>query len=81
MAFVVEVIVVVVILVQITGVFKFHHLHTAMAVRLSENRYAALAGDGSHLADDSMVAIGFYNVGIQNEEIHSVKWYKSKTRL
>ena len=53
--------------------------HTAMAVRLSENRYAALGsdsfvGDGSHLADDSVVAFAFYNVGIQNTELLSAKW-------
>ncbi len=53
--------------------------HTAMATRLFGNRYAALAsdtflGDGSHLADDSVVAFAFYNIGIQNKELLSAKW-------
>ena len=57
--------------------------HTAMATRLSGNRYAALAsdtslGDGSHLADDSVVAFAFYNVGIPNSELLGQKW-KSKS--
>ena len=52
-----------------------------MATRLSGNRYAILAtdtflGDGSHLADDSVVAFAFYNVGIQNKELLGANFNK-----
>ena len=35
-----------------------------------------LAGDGSHLANDTVVALAYYNVGIQNDEILGAKWKK-----
>ena len=54
-----------------------------MATRLSGNSFAALAsetslGDGPHLADDSVFAFAFYNVGIPNSELLGQKW-KSKS--
>ena len=57
-----------------------------MATRFSGNRYAALAsdtflGDGSHLADDSVVAFAFYNVGILNAELLSTKWPRGQKRV
>ena len=50
-----------------------------MATRLSGNSFRALAsetslGDGPHLADDSVCAFAFYNVGIQNSELLGQKW-------
>ena len=50
-----------------------------MATRLSGNSFAALAsetslGDGPHLADDSVFAFAFYNVGIPNSELLGQKW-------
>ena len=54
-----------------------------MAARSSGSRYAALnsdtddsVGDGSHLADDSVVAFAFYNVGLQNKELLGKNWKK-----
>ena len=57
-----------------------------MPCRLSGNRYAAFAsdtflGDGSHPADDSVVAFAFYNVGVQNSEILSVQWQRRELKL
>ena len=53
----------------------------AMATRLPGNSFAPSAsetflGDGSHLADDIVVAFAFYNVGIQNTELLSANWPK-----
>ena len=52
-----------------------------MATRFSGIRYAPLdsdyfLGDGSHLADESVVAVAFYNVGIPNKELMGTKWKK-----
>ena len=51
-----------------------------MATRLSGNRYAALTSDLSHLADDSVVAFAFYNVGIHDNELQGAKFKKKEKR-
>ena len=43
---------------------------------LSEPGCGGILGDGSHLADESVVAVAFYNVGIPNKELMGTKWKK-----
>jgi len=51
-----------------------------MAFRAAGNRFAALASDGSHLADDSVVAFAFYNVGINEKELSGATFKKNQKR-
>jgi hypothetical protein len=51
-----------------------------MAFRATGNRFAALASDGSHLADDSVVAFAFYNVGINDTELQGATFKKNRKR-
>jgi hypothetical protein len=51
-----------------------------MAFPAAGNRFAALASDGSHLADDSVVAFAFYNVGINEKELSGATFKKNQKR-
>ena len=51
-----------------------------MAFRATGNRFAALASDGSHFADDPVVAFAFYNVGINEQELSGLRAKTSKKR-
>ena len=37
------------------------------------------AADGSHLGSDAVVALAYYNLGINNNEVKGKAWHNNKT--